>query len=68
MNIRLRQRGRAARMLGLRGYAALVINLSIVLMPPRLNVISCHMEYSESHYKRAEPNLHITSTERVEGE
>lgn len=68
MNIRLRQRGRAARMLGLRGYATLVINLSIVLTPPRLNVVTCHMEYSEPHYKQAEPNLRIVSAESVEDE
>ena len=68
MNIRLRQRGRAARMLRLRGYATLVINLSIVLTPPRLNVVTCHMEYSEPHYKQAEPNLRITSTDRSDKE
>lgn len=67
MNIRLRQRSRAARMLGRRGYA-LMIYLSVVLMPPRLNVISCHMEYSEPHYKQAEPNLRITSTDRSDKE
>ena len=54
-------------MLGRRGYA-LMIYLSVVLMPPRLNVISYHMEYSEPKYKHADSNLRIVSAESVEDE
>lgn len=52
-------------MLGRRGYA-LMIYISVVLMPPRLNVIPCHMEYSEPKYKNTDFNLHITSTEGID--
>ena len=54
-------------MLGMHGYASMVMHISITL-PPRLNISSCHVEYSEPDYKHANSNLYIPSTERKEKE